>query len=121
MTWVLVVDDDLYMRRLVERALRDDGLDVRSAANGSEALGSIDGEQPGVIVLDLIMPVMDGRTFFREARNAGVTSPVLILAATGGRKAAAELSADGFLGKPFDPIRLCAAVRELLPSSPNGA
>ena len=83
MTWVLVVDDDLYVRRLVERVLRDDGLDVRSAANGSEALGSLDGEQPDAIVLDLIMPVMDGKTFVRNARDAGVTSPVLILGGYG--------------------------------------
>ena len=114
MTWVLIIEDDLYVRRLAERVLRDDGLHVRSAANGSEALGLLDGEKPAVIVLDLIMPVMDGRTFLRHARDAGLTSSVLILTATGARMAAAELSADDFMEKPFDPIRLSAAVRALL-------
>ena len=114
MTWVLVVEDDFYVRRLIERVLRDDRLDVRSVANGREALGFLDGEQPELIVLNLIMPVMDGRTFLRNARDAGWTSAVLILTATGVRIAAAELSADGFMEKPFDPIRLSGEVRALL-------
>ena len=114
MTWVLVVADDLYVRRLVERVLRDDGLHVRSAANVREALGLLDGEKPDVVVLDLSMSVMDSGTFLRRARNAGFISPVLILASTDAGIAAAELSAGEFMDKPFDPIRLSAAVRALL-------
>ena len=99
--------------------LCDDGLAVRSTANGHEALDYLGGVRPDAIVLDFVLPLMDGRTFFRMARDAGVTSPVLLLAATGARKAAAALSADGYLEMPFEPVQLSASVRELLNRNPR--
>ena len=69
MPQILVVEDDDAIRELVSDVLRDDGYDVREATNGVEALGRIREERPDLIVLDLMMPVMDGWTFVEECHG----------------------------------------------------
>jgi CheY-like chemotaxis protein len=69
-----------------------------------------------VIVLDLEMPVMNGRTFYRTARADGIVTPILILSAYGARDAKQELGAQAYVDKPFLPDQLLEAVRDILPS-----
>jgi CheY-like chemotaxis protein len=111
---VLIVDDDAPLARMLSLTLRDGGFEVMSAANGQMALEQVTAAQPDAIVLDLEMPVMDGRAFFRELRARGDATPVLVLSAYGARRAQRELGADGHLDKPFDPEALVGAVREIL-------
>src|SRR4051794_12204641 len=69
MTQILVVEDDDAIRGLVSDVLRDDGYQVREATNGIEALEQLRSGRPDLIVLDLMMPVMDGWAFVEECRN----------------------------------------------------
>lgn len=111
---VLVIDDDASMARMMAMSLRTQGFTVKTAANGVEALEQIAREKPDAIVLDLAMPVMDGRTFYRELRARGNATPVLVVSAYGARSASLELQAQGFMPKPFHPDELGEKVQRLL-------
>jgi DNA-binding response OmpR family regulator len=110
---VLVVDDDPGVLQLVAIALSSDGFKVTKATNGEEALKQAAETTPDAIVLDLEMPVMDGRACYRALRERGLTAPVLILSAHGARKARSELGAEDAVEKPFDPQVLSDRVRSL--------
>lgn len=97
--------------------LQDDGFDVTTAANGAQALLAIDVVEPDVVVLDLQLPVMDGRSFFRALRASGRCTPVLIVSATGSQRARIELGAEDALDKPFDIDLLAERVRVLARAS----
>ncbi len=112
---VLAVDDDPAILELLRLTLVDEGFTVASAQNGEEALASFDEVQPDVIVLDLEMPVMDGRTFYRELRERGDATPVLLVSAHGARAALRELGAQAAIEKPFDPYTLGRRLRSLVP------
>jgi DNA-binding response OmpR family regulator len=114
---VLVVDDDVNLTRLVRTILHTGGFEVLSSDDAELALSVAERERPDVIILDLRMPRMDGRTFFRELRSRGIATPVLISSAFGARSAQIELGAEASIEKPFDPERLIEAVSELLPES----
>jgi CheY-like chemotaxis protein len=101
MPCVLVVEDEPALRRMLTFTLRDAGFDVRTAANGRAGLEDVSLKEPDVVVLDLEMPVMDGRTFFRVFREQGHQAPVLILSAYGARRAARELHAVAAVQNPF--------------------
>ncbi|HEY8648405.1 MAG TPA: response regulator [Candidatus Limnocylindria bacterium] len=113
MTRVLVVDDHEDIRNTLTVALDDEGYEVRAAANGREALTVLDEWTPCVILLDLMMPVMDGWAFREEQlrRHDGEAAPVVILSAAGELdKHAVALSAAGVIAKPFDIDRVVEAV-----------
>ena len=110
---VLVIDDDAAVVRMLRLTLRDGGYDVDTAANGQEALQNLDESEADAIVLDLQMPVMDGRRFYGELRAMGNDTPVLILSADGARRAQVELGAQSYLDKPFHPQDLLDAVGSL--------
>jgi CheY-like chemotaxis protein len=99
---VLVVDDDPELRTLIELAL--DGYRVVTAADGREALDRVDEEVPGLILLDMKMPGMNGWEFAREFRQRfDRSSPIVVItAAPDARARAQEIDAEGYLGKPFD-------------------
>jgi DNA-binding response OmpR family regulator len=109
----LVVDDDAALLRLLSLSLRQSGFEVTTAVNGQEALDRLAQGRPDVIVLDLEMPVMDGRQFYREMRATGDGTPVLILSAFDARNAKNELGAEAYLNKPFDPDELAAMLLTL--------
>jgi len=111
---VLIVDDDASILRMLRLVFQGDGFDVVTATNGREALEVVGREEPGVIVLDLEMPVMDGRTCFRELRSRGHSTPVLILSAYGAERAKSELRAEAYVSKPFEPDHLVNEVQRLL-------
>ena len=109
---VLVVDDDPDILLTVEQILQSEGYTVLSARNGQEALNRLDVERPGVIILDLMMPVMDGFEFRRRLlEHPASATPVIVVSADRdlARKAEA-LRVHGYLGKPFDLYDLLAQV-----------
>ncbi len=114
----MVIDDDEALLRMLRMTLLTGGMHVTTAVNGAVALDDVETANPDVIVLDLQMPVMDGRSFYRELRRRGISVPVIILSAFGARAAQEELGAEAAIAKPFDPDNLIAAVRRLLPDGP---
>ncbi len=114
MASVLVVEDEPALRRMLSFTLKDGGFDVRTAWNGVEGLEQVSARTPDVIVLDLEMPVMDGRTFYRELRKRGLDTPVCILSAYGARQAQRELRAEAAVQKPFSPDALIEKLRQLV-------
>ena len=124
MPQILVVEDDAAIRALVSEVLRDDGYDVSEASNGVEALEYVDGHHPDLIVLDLMMPVMDGWTFVEECRRTRRCSEVPIVVTSASHdlpKTADRLRSYGVrtcLAKPFDVDGLLALVERYAPSAP---
>jgi CheY-like chemotaxis protein len=98
----LIVEDEPSIRRLVASVLIDDGWATAEASNGVEALSQVDAQHFDAIVLDLDMPVMDGRSFYRAMLERGDPVPTVILSAYGARAAAIELGAPYAMSKPFD-------------------
>ena len=110
---VLVVDDDEIIRGFVSEALADEGYEIRTAANGRRALDVLREWKPNLIVLDLMMPEMDGWTFRAEQRKLpdAAEVPVVVLSAVRDLRAqAAALDAASALGKPFELDELLRTV-----------
>lgn len=110
---VLIVDDDPTVRAVLQATLHDHGYETVEAPDGAEALLCLQRERFNVIILDLDMPVMNGRAFWRRMRDHGEAIPTLILSAHGAREAAEELGAAASLDKPFDIDELAATVSRL--------
>lgn len=114
---VLVVDDDPDIRDSIEELLRSDGLDATGASNGEEALHLLTQRPIGVVLLDLMMPVMDGRQLVEEMRKREIAVPVVLLSAGRDlRRVAAELDLPA-VEKPFDLDELLERVRASLPAA----
>jgi len=118
---VLVVDDDPDILQTLALCLSSEGYRVTTAANGQEALDLLGKERPACVLLDLMMPVMDGWQFVAELeQRGGRNSPLLILSADRAVQGhAAKLRAEAFLAKPFDLDELLGKVRQLT-GGPNG-
>jgi DNA-binding response OmpR family regulator len=113
---VLIVDDDRNLTVFLSTVLSLEGHSVVTASDGQAALNVLQDREVDVIVLDLQMPRMDGRTCFRELRASGNTTPVLIASAFGAREAQRELGAEGAIEKPFSPDALTRAISQVLSS-----
>lgn len=117
---VIVVDDDPAILDLVEMVLNEEGYEVMTATNGREALELLAAQQPSIVLLDLMMPVMDGWSFCRAVKGNEATRhlPIIIMSADRhlGQKAD-DISADDFLVKPFDIDNLLETVAKY--STPN--
>lgn len=114
---VLVVEDDGAVRRAVERALSFEGYDVVTARDGAEALSIVLNDNIEAIVLDVMMPIVDGLETCRRIRARGDTTPILILTArteVTDRVAGLDAGADDYLVKPFALEELLARLRALL-------
>jgi two-component system response regulator MprA len=114
---ILVVDDDFAVRESLDRALRANGFDVQLAIDGTEALAMIDAAPPHAVVLDVLMPRLDGFAVCRSLRAGGSRVPVLMLTAREAvpdRVAGLEAGADDYLVKPFALEELLARIRALL-------
>ena len=118
---VLVIDDDAALVRMIRLSLESEGYAVTTAPDGLNGLEELAQKNPDVIVLDLQMPRMDGRSFFTEIRSRGYQTPVLILSAYGAERARMELNANAAVNKPFDPEVLTSAVERLTATSVDGA
>ncbi|MCA9931968.1 MAG: response regulator transcription factor [Anaerolineales bacterium] len=113
---ILVVDDETRLRNVVRGYLEQEGYDVVTAGNGREALLVARDEQPDLIVLDLMMPEMDGWEFMRHHRQHQNT-PIIMLTARVedvDKIAGLEMGADDYITKPFSPRELVARVRAVL-------
>src|SRR3954451_1971414 len=111
-THIFVVDDDPALGRLTTLALKSEGYEVEAFTSPKKALAEVADEDvadPAVLILDLSMPEMDGREFYRRARAAGLKAPVLILSAYGAVDAQKELGAEAALAKPVDTHQLVDA------------
>ncbi len=114
---VLVVDDDKAVRESLRRSLEFNGYDVSLAADGAEALAGIGASQPDVVVMDVMMPRLDGLEATRAMRAAGHDLPILVLTArdaVGDRVEGLDAGADDYLTKPFALAELLARLRALL-------
>jgi two-component system response regulator MprA len=116
MARVLVVDDDRSIREVIAYVLRDEGYQVDEAADGRAALAAIRRRHPDVILVDLMMPGMDGWDLVRQYRERyGRRAAILILTAVqGGGRRGVEADADEVVAKPFDVEMLVERVAELV-------
>ncbi|MBU4532705.1 MAG: response regulator transcription factor [Eubacteriales bacterium] len=113
---ILVVDDEQAVRDLARLYLEREGFRVETAADGEEALARVADLRPDLIVLDIMLPKMDGWAVCREIRRELVT-PIIFLSAKGeeyDRILGLELGADDYLTKPFSPRELVARVKAVL-------
>jgi DNA-binding response OmpR family regulator len=123
---ILIVDDEVRILNFLVSKLRSSGYDVLTAANGLEGLEQVKAQEPDFIVLDVLMPRMDGMAMLKELRSFS-TIPVIILTAKGtdtDRIRGLQLGADDYLPKPFNPDELVArieAVRRRVGSSEKRA
>jgi excisionase family DNA binding protein len=116
---ILIVDDDPGLRGFVRAALEYDGYAVREAASAEEGLQALDEEPPDLILLDVMMPKVDGWEMLRRVQERhGVGSiPVLMFSGKVDERAAADAAsrgAHGFIGKPFDPQQLIESAKQML-------
>jgi two-component system response regulator MprA len=114
---VLVVDDDKAVRESLRRSLEFNGYDVSLASDGAEALAGIAASDPDVVVMDVMMPRLDGLEATKALRKAGNDLPILVLTArdaVGDRVEGLDAGADDYLTKPFALQELLARLRALL-------
>jgi len=114
---LLLVDDEENLRSMLEAALRHNGFEVSAAANGRDALAAVGVEKPDVIVLDVMLPDLDGFEVCRRLRSDGSRTPVLFLTArdaTDDKVRGLTLGGDDYLVKPFSLEELVARVQALL-------
>lgn len=114
---VAVVDDDPTVREVVCRYLESAGFAVSAHDEGPAALEALTRQPPDLVVLDLMLPGMDGLEVFRRLRAAGSQTPVVMLTALGDeedRLAGLELGADDYVTKPFSPRELVLRVQSVL-------
>jgi two-component system, OmpR family, response regulator MprA len=117
MPTVLIVDDDLKLLKMLQRTLTYENLNVLTATNGQEALAIVRSQQPDLVILDWMMPTMDGLSAVLQLRAEGDQTVVMMLTARDAienRVDGLESGADDYLVKPFAPAELVARVHALL-------
>ena len=116
---VLVVDDDPAVRELVRANLELEGYSVREAASAAEGLSALEHEPPDLILLDVMMPEVDGWELLRRVQEKHGVGTIPVIMFSGrieeGAEEAASRGAQGFVGKPFDPEALIESTKQLLP------
>jgi DNA-binding response OmpR family regulator len=113
---ILVVDDEPTVREVIRRYLERDGFAVREAADGRTALSEIEDHTPDLVVLDLMLPGLDGVALTRQVRQSK-TVPIIMLTAKGetsDRILGLDVGADDYVVKPFSPQELVSRIRAVL-------
>lgn len=113
---ILVVDDQAHIRRLYEYTLEKNGYKTFSAANGSEALTLLESQHIDLVILDVMMPVLDGYDCLKEIRDSGSEIPVLIITAKDGAedvRKAFTLGTDDFMVKPVDEVEMLLRIKAI--------
>jgi DNA-binding response OmpR family regulator len=119
---VLVAEDDASVRLTIEFILEDEGFELLLAEDGEEALQLAQDKHPDVILLDHMMPKMDGKEVLTALRNISSTRDIPVLVLSGmGRGAPEEWPGALFVGKPFSPEELVGRIREALSASSAGS
>lgn len=106
---ILLVDDESSIARLVQSMAEDAGYAFAHAADGYEGLTAVEREQPDLIIMDVMMPKMDGFTTCRRMRERGITCPIIFLSAKGDivdKGVGFQAGGDDYMVKPFDPREL---------------
>jgi len=114
---ILIVDDDQGIRASLKAFLERTGFEISTASDGMQALALLNRASPDLLLLDILMPRLDGRETLRRLRSAGNWTPVILLTQVGEaaeRAMALEEGADDYINKPFDPHELVARVRAVL-------
>jgi DNA-binding response OmpR family regulator len=119
---ILIVDDEAHLRMLIQQALEDledEGVELLTAANGEEALATIEAVRPNLVFLDVMMPKLSGFDVCQRAKRELQLSDVFIVLLTAkgqefDRQKGAEVGADLYMTKPFDPDALLAKARDVL-------
>lgn len=117
MATILVADDDAYIRELICLFLTNEGFRTIQTENGAEALSAMETSQVDLVVLDIMMPVMDGFQLCSELRAAYPDLPMLMVTAKGEtahKVKGFQLGTDDYLVKPFEPVELVMRVKALL-------
>ncbi len=120
---ILLVDDEPAITANLSPLLERAGFHVDVAADGEQALDLIRARGPDLVVLDVLMPRLDGRAVLRQLRTSGNWTPVILLTQVGSpteRAVALDEGADDYLGKPFEPYELVARIRAVLRRSRPG-
>jgi len=124
MKHILVVDDDLALRDAIARVLRDEGYAVSTAANGAEALAQVHDALPDGVLLDLVMPEVDGETFLRVCRDDPTLANLAIAICSTSQRAreiGTVLGVQVYIPKPFDLGDLIGGVAQLLATGVGAA
>jgi DNA-binding response OmpR family regulator len=119
---VLLVDDDPTLRSVLARRLGRDGFDVRPVSSGMEALRALERAWPAILVIDLMMPGMDGFELCRRVKQIA-DLPIIVLSAVDESEAkvrALEYYAEDYVTKPFDPDELSARIHRILRRTESG-
>ena len=122
---ILVVDDEMYIVNILDFSLESEGFEVLSAANGEEALRVAMETVPDLVILDVMMPKIDGFEVCRalKAKDETKKVPIILLTAKdrdADRKKGEEVGCDAYITKPFSPARLMERIRALLAASSAG-
>jgi CheY-like chemotaxis protein len=107
---VLVVDDDDSIRSMLVDILSYEGYRVVAARDGMEALAAIERDLPCVVLLDVLMPMLDGRSFANAVHENGISVPIVIMTASHAAARSREVQADAYVAKPFELPELLSIV-----------
>jgi len=123
MAKILIVDDEATFCKLAQSKLEASGYEVITANNGLEGLEKAENEHPDLILLDTLMPQMDGRAMLNEVRNREEIKDTLVIMCSSKiilkiTENALKDAADAYLAKPFDPSVFLPKIKELLKKSP---
>lgn len=113
---ILIVDDDPQIRKMLVEVLTLEGYPTETATNGQEALDMLSPAAPRIVLLDLLMPVLDGRGVMQQLDNdpaARSAHKVILVSALGNLETARDLSVDGTLSKPFTVVQLMSVMEPL--------
>jgi excisionase family DNA binding protein len=116
---VLIVDDDARLREMVRLSLEVEGYVVREASSADDALGAIEDQAPDLVLLDIVMPGVDGWQMLTRMQERHGSIPVIMFSGQVDDEAAgraADGGASGFIGKPFDPGQLVERAKQLVPA-----
>jgi len=116
---ILVVDDEIYIVHILDFSLGMEGYDVVTALDGEQALEKVASEKPDLIVLDIMMPKLDGYEVCKAIKSDPATKaiPVILLSAKGrnvDQKMGFDVGADDYITKPFSPRKLVERINQLL-------
>lgn len=120
---VLVVEDESDLVWLMRYNLEREGYETFVAPNGQAALELVREQRPGLLLLDIMMPLVDGWSVLEDLNASGERPKVIVVTAktsSGDRARAEKLGVDAFVTKPFDMDELLALIRNLLPPAANG-
>ncbi|WP_135556968.1 response regulator transcription factor [Paenibacillus cymbidii] len=117
MATILIAEDEAHIRELIGLYLRNEGFAIEEAANGVEALAVVERTEIDLVILDIMMPRMDGWDLCRQLRGGERDIPILMVTAkgeSGDKVKGFQLGTDDYLTKPFDPVELVLRVKAVL-------